>query len=78
MGRAQDAILRELGRRIRAARAKAGLTQEAVASRTGIDYKRYQRLEQGVVNATIRTLARVAAAVGSNVWDLLTVKPRRQ
>ncbi len=70
--------MKELGRRIRAARAKAGLTQEAVASRTGIDYKRYQRLEQGAVNATIRTLARLAAAMGSSVWDLLTVKPRRR
>ncbi|MGC3999592.1 MAG: helix-turn-helix transcriptional regulator [Anaeromyxobacter sp.] len=63
--------LKEVGRRIRAARVRADLTQEAVAASSGIDYKRYQRLEQGAVNPTIRTLLRVSAAIGVDLWELL-------
>jgi transcriptional regulator with XRE-family HTH domain len=68
---ASDPVLKELARRIRSARESAGLTQEVVAARSGIDYKRYQRIEHGVVNATVRTLARVAEALGLDFWKLL-------
>jgi transcriptional regulator with XRE-family HTH domain len=64
-------IQRELGAKIRRARTLAGLTQEAVAAASGIDYKRYQRLEQGTVNATVGTLARVAGAIGVDMWQML-------
>lgn len=50
---------------------RAKLTQEAAASRADIDYKRWQALEIGQVNATLRTLARVAAALEIDVWELL-------
>ena len=53
MPRASDPVLKELARRVCVARERAGLTQEAVAARASIDYKRYQRIEQGVVNPTI-------------------------
>jgi transcriptional regulator with XRE-family HTH domain len=65
-------IQHDLGLRIRAARSNAGLTQEAAASRAGIDYKRYQRLETGRVNATVRTLHRVAIALETDFWSLLS------
>jgi transcriptional regulator with XRE-family HTH domain len=64
-------IQRELGHRIRAARVTAGLTQEAAAHAAGIDAKRWQRLEAGAVNATVRTLARVAEALGTDFWKLV-------
>ncbi|MFH0899245.1 MAG: helix-turn-helix transcriptional regulator [Pseudomonadota bacterium] len=69
-------ILRELGIRIRVAREAAKLTQEEAASRAGIDYKRWQRLEAGTVNATVRTLVRVAGAVGEDFWTLLAAPVR--
>lgn len=47
------------------------MTQEEAAARARIDYKRYQRLEAGSVNATIRTLARVAEALGTDLWTML-------
>ena len=47
------------------------MTQEAAAARSGIDYKRYQRLEAGGVNATMRTLLRVAEALGTDVWGMI-------
>ncbi len=68
-------LLRELGRRIRAARLAASLTQEEAAARAGVDYKRWQRLEQGAANPTVLTLDRVARAMGVDVWRMLGASP---
>lgn len=64
-------MLAEIGRRVREARLRAELSQEAAASRAEIDTKRWQRLEAGKVNATVRTLTRAAHAIGVSVWELL-------
>jgi transcriptional regulator with XRE-family HTH domain len=69
------AVQKEIGRRIRDARLAAGLTQEEAAAAAGIDTKRWQRLEQGSVNATVRTLARVSAALGMTFWALVGAAP---
>lgn len=66
-----DRVQREIGRRVRAARLRAGMTQEAAAANAGIDYKRWQRIELGQTNCTIRSLVRVAAAVDTTFWSLL-------
>jgi transcriptional regulator with XRE-family HTH domain len=50
------------------------LTQEEAAHTAGIDYKRWQRLERGAVNPTVKTLARSAEAMGSSCWDLVRTK----
>ena len=73
MGRAKspERVLREIGRRVKEARVAAGLTQEDAAHAAGIDYKRWQRIESGGVNVTVRTLARVAGAIGQDFWSLL-------
>lgn len=63
---------RELGARLRAARLATGLSQEAVARATGIPYRRYQRLESGTINTTIKTLVRVAGALEVDVWELVS------
>jgi transcriptional regulator with XRE-family HTH domain len=64
-------VQKEIGRRIRRARIAAGMTQEAAAAAADIDHKRWQRLEQGSVNPTARTLVRVATALGLTFWALL-------
>jgi transcriptional regulator with XRE-family HTH domain len=69
---AEKRALLELAERLKAARTAADMTQEAVAAKARIDHRRYQRLEQGTSNTTIRTLVRIAAAVGVDVWDLLS------
>lgn len=71
MGTIERRVLKELGAKIRLAREAGGFTQETIAARSGIDYKRYQRLEQGSVNPTIRTLLRVARAMELDLWLLL-------
>lgn len=64
-------IQKALGRRVRAARVEAGLTQEEAASRSKIDYKRWQRIESGDVNMTVRTLVRVASVLDTSFWNLV-------
>lgn len=66
-----DQVLRAIGERVRAARVEAGLTQEEAASASDIDYKRWQRIEQGEVNVTVRTLVRVADACRLDFFSLL-------
>jgi transcriptional regulator with XRE-family HTH domain len=61
--RAADRELRAIAVRLRALRRARGLTQWALAER-GVSYKYYQRLEAGHINPTVRTLARVAQALG--------------
>jgi transcriptional regulator with XRE-family HTH domain len=64
-------LLREVGRLVRDARTSANLTQEEAAHAAGLDWRRWQRLEAGTVNATVRTLGRVAEAVGVSFFELL-------
>jgi transcriptional regulator with XRE-family HTH domain len=53
-------LLRLIGRNIKKYRGKRGLTQEEAANSSGIEYKRWQKLEAGSVNFTIYTLNRIA------------------
>ena len=69
-------MLRELGRRIKGARDASGLTQEEAASRCDVDYKRWQKIEAGSVNVTVRTLARVAEAMSISFWVLVGPRSR--
>lgn len=73
-------VLTEIGQRVRAARLAAGMTQEDAAHASGIDWRRWQRLEEGSVNPTVKTLTRIAAALRSDFWTLLgtPARPRRR
>lgn len=73
MARAKQAerVLRDLGRRIKELRVEAELTQEDAADRAGIDPKRWQRIEAGDANVTVKTLVRVAAALRVSFWKLM-------
>ena len=70
-GRGTPDLLVTLGLKVRAARARAGLTQEEAAAASAIDVKRWQRIELGTVNATMRTLDRIASALDTTVWQML-------
>jgi transcriptional regulator with XRE-family HTH domain len=69
--RHEERLQAEIGRRIRAARESADFTQEEAADASGIDLRRWQRLENGEANPTVRTLDRIATACGSDFWTLL-------
>jgi transcriptional regulator with XRE-family HTH domain len=69
---ADDASLAQgLGLAVRRTRSAAGLSQEALADRAGLDRAYVSGLERGHRNPTLETLQRLAAALGVNVQDLL-------
>ena len=75
---AEGGILREAGEQIRRARVVAKLTQEEAADRARIDYKRWQALEKGRANPTLRTLIRVAEALETDFWILMRGYERKR
>ena len=56
--------LRTFGANLRAARMSRGLTQEGVATAADMDMSYYGRLERAVVDPGVRTIVRVARALG--------------
>lgn len=70
-------MLVAIGERLVRARNAVDLTQEEAAYRARIDYKRLQKLEKGKVNATVRTLLRLADVYGVGFWALMSSAPRR-
>jgi transcriptional regulator with XRE-family HTH domain len=60
-----------IGARIRAARLAAGLSQESAAAVSGVGYKRWQEIEGGSANPTIRTLDRIATTLGVEIWNIV-------
>jgi transcriptional regulator with XRE-family HTH domain len=67
----QKAVLSRVARRVRAMRLSKGLTQEAAAGRAGLAPRHFQKIEAAEVNVTLKTLARIAAALGVDVGELL-------
>src|SRR2546428_2855969 len=61
---AEARLAADVGKRIRAARETAGLSQRDLAARMGTSQVVVARLEAGGVGATLTTLHRVAVALG--------------
>jgi transcriptional regulator with XRE-family HTH domain len=64
MPAAESELLKQLGRRFRAAREAAGLTQKQTADRANISRPRYRDIETGAAAARTTTLANIARALG--------------
>jgi transcriptional regulator with XRE-family HTH domain len=56
---------------LRKRRTELRLSQEAAASLASMDQSQYSRIERGEVDPSIRTLTRVARAVGATPSELL-------
>ena len=66
----QDQLI--LGHALRSLRKRAGLTQEQVAERLGVDPTFIGRLERGQRGAHWRTIRRILTAVEASVGDFAT------
>lgn len=64
---------RQVAQRLRELRRERGLTQEAVAQSAGVDRVTISRLENGRLQPTFETLARVVAAMGASLQDLTQI-----
>ena len=66
----EEAILHELGNRIRAQRKSIGLTQEALALAANVDRSYYGAVERGERNVTFTVLCRLCIALQCDVAKL--------
>ncbi len=62
-----ELLQRDVGARVAELRREKGLTQEALAQRVGTNLKHLQRIEAGLANLTLRSLATLASALGVQV-----------
>lgn len=62
-------LLARVGRRIGELREHAGLTQANIAEAIGTTVSNYQRIEHGLQNVTVLTMARIARAIGAEPGD---------
>lgn len=58
-----DPAVGDLGKNLRTAREKLGLTQEEVAARSGVQAGEISRIEHGKRDPQVSTLEKIAAAV---------------
>ncbi len=63
--------LNKLGKNIKKAREKAGLTQQEVADKSDIHVSYYSRIERGVVNPSYEVLEGIFKAIGVKSSDIL-------
>ncbi len=71
-----DAILRELGKRLAATRLGSNLTQAALAEQAGVSKRTLERLESGEVATQLSGFVRVCRALGlTERLDLLVPEP---
>lgn len=71
----EEAILQELGRRIRAQRKRIGLTQEQLALAAEVDRSYFGAVERGERNITFLVLYRLCTALRCDVAALTKEMP---
>ncbi|WP_329631259.1 helix-turn-helix transcriptional regulator [Sphingomonas sp.] len=64
-------IQTDFGERVRKLRTDAGRSQEEFAAQANIDRSTYGKLERGLINASLLTMARVAVALDISLAELL-------
>jgi len=64
-------ILARFGARIRELRSQTGLSQEAFASKCGLDRTYISGIERGKRNVSLRNIGRIAEFLGVSVSDLM-------
>jgi XRE family aerobic/anaerobic benzoate catabolism transcriptional regulator len=74
---AEDAYLRQLGERIREARARRGMTRKILARDSGVSERYLAQLETGHGNISIILLRQVAQAMGLPLVELVREGPER-
>ena len=66
-----DNLNSRFGRNLKTARLARNLTQQGVAAAAGVKHTYVSKVENGQANLTLDVAARLAAAVGMKVTDLI-------
>jgi transcriptional regulator with XRE-family HTH domain len=66
-----DLVLDQIGLRIVKRRQELGLMQKALAEAIGMQAANLSQIEKGKQNVTIRTLCKIAEALGTTVGELV-------
>lgn len=74
----EEAILRDLGSRIRAQRKRIGLTQEQLALVAGVDRSYFGAVERGERNITVIVLYRLSVALRCDIAALTQDMPPKE
>ncbi len=72
---AETALLQALGARVRTIRARRGMTQRALSTRSGVSERYVAQFEAGNGNVSVLVLHRVGTALGVPVAELLADQP---
>lgn len=64
-------IPKKFGERVKKARTKAGLSQEQLAFKTGLDRTYISGIERGLRNPSLKNIAKIAKALGIGLRDLM-------
>lgn len=73
-----EQVIKDVGRKLAELRSRAGLTQEQFAEQLGMAPNNLQRIELGMQNLTMRTLVRLANAMGIPVAHLFRAPRSRR
>ncbi len=65
-----NTFLKKFGQKLKDRREENSLTQEQCAELTGIEYKYFQRIEQGQTNITLKTIHKICQKLNINPKDL--------
>ncbi len=66
-----NALLIAIGEKVAALRKRRALTQEQLAEHLQISPGYLRRIERGAENLTMRSLEKLAEALGLSIWDFL-------
>ena len=70
-----DVLLTLIGYNIRRIRTSNGFTMEVLANLAGIEYRQLGKIERGEANSTVKTLHRIAEALGVGIAEIFTAAP---
>jgi transcriptional regulator with XRE-family HTH domain len=65
-----EETLKKIGINVKSARLKMGLTQEELGEKCGLDSRHIGFIERGEINATVKTLFKIAQGLGCSVSSL--------
>jgi transcriptional regulator with XRE-family HTH domain len=69
-----DLLLQSIGRKIKLTREEKGVTQQDLAAMCNFEKSNLSRIEAGRSNCTLKTLNKIAKALGISITELLEGK----